>query len=58
MWVNMNRIYNKNFKISMNDSMGDVFEPKVKLLHQYDYGTTTTVALRSGKVFELKLKKN
>ncbi len=46
----------KNFKISMSNKVNEVFEPKVKILHNYDYGTTTTVQLRSGKLFELNLK--
>jgi len=46
----------KNIEIEMSDKVKDVFVPKLKILHQYDYGTTTTVALRSGKVFELNLK--
>jgi len=46
----------KNFKISMSNKVKEVFEPKVKILYQYDYGTTTTVQLRSGKVFKLNLK--
>jgi CRISPR/Cas system-associated protein Cas10 (large subunit of type III CRISPR-Cas system) len=46
----------KNFKIGMSNKVKEVFDPKVKILHQYDYGSTTTIALRSGKVFELNLK--
>jgi hypothetical protein len=48
--------HHKNIEVDMSDKVKDVFVPKVKILHQYDYGTTTTVALRSGKVFELNLK--
>ncbi|CAN5776799.1 hypothetical protein BH11BAC3_BH11BAC3_29950 [soil metagenome] len=46
----------KNFKINMGNKVKEVFGPKIKIWHQYDYGTTTTVALRSGKLFELNLK--
>jgi hypothetical protein len=46
----------KNFKISMSNTVADVFVPKVKIYHDYDYGSTTRVELKAGKVYSLHLK--
>jgi len=46
----------KNFKIKMKDRVEDVFRPKVKIYHDYDYGTTTRVFLNAKKQYKLDLK--
>lgn len=46
----------KNFKIKMKDRVEDVFQPKVKIYHDYDYGTTTRVFLSGKKQYQLDLK--
>jgi hypothetical protein len=46
----------KNFKIKMKDRVEDVFQPKVKIYHDYDYGTTTRVFLSAKKHYQLDLK--
>ena len=52
----MSSFEHKNFKIGMNNLVKDVFQPKIKILHHYDFGSTTSVALKSGKVVDLQLK--
>ena len=46
----------KSFKIKMKDRVEDVFRPKVKIYHDYDYGTTTRVFLKAHKQYQLILK--
>ena len=46
----------KNFKIKMSDTVTDIFVPKVKIYHDYDYGSTTRVELKAGKAYSLHLK--
>ena len=46
----------KNFKIKMKDLVEDVFQPKIKIFHDYDYGTTTRVFLNAKKQYLLNLK--
>lgn len=46
----------KNFKIKMKDLVDDVFQPKIKIYHDYDYGTTTRVFLNAKKQYQLNLK--
>jgi hypothetical protein len=46
----------KKFKIKMKDRVEDVFQPKVKIYHDYDYGTTTRVFLNAKKQYQLALK--
>jgi hypothetical protein len=46
----------KNFKIKMKDLVEDVFQPKIKIYHDYDYGTTTRVFLNAKKQYQLNLK--
>ncbi|KAF0237596.1 MAG: hypothetical protein FD181_1834 [Prolixibacteraceae bacterium] len=46
----------KNFKIKMKDKVEDVFLPKIKIYHDYDYGTTTRVFLNAKKQYQLNLK--
>jgi len=43
-------------KIPMNQYVGNVFEPKIKIYHNYDFGSTTRVYLKCIKVFSLNLK--
>ncbi len=48
----------KNFKIGMTNSIADILSPKVKIYHDYDYGSTTRVELRAAKTYALHLKEN
>ncbi len=48
----------KNFEPSMNSLVKDIFTAKIKLQHDYDYGTTTTVTLIARKQYELSLKED
>lgn len=48
----------KNFKVSMNYKVQDVFESGVKIFHDYDYGTTTRVFLKGLKHYQLNLKES
>ena len=48
----------KNFKVSMSHTIADVFAPKVKIYHDYDYGSTTRVQLKSAKSYALHLKES
>jgi hypothetical protein len=48
----------KNFKISMSNLVQEVFLPKIKIEHDYDFGTTTTVTLIARKHYQLNLKEN
>ena len=54
----MSNFGHKNFKINMSHTVRDVFIPKVKIYHDYDYGSTTRVDLKSTKTYELHLKEN
>jgi hypothetical protein len=46
----------KNFKIKMKDLVEDVFQPKIKIFHDYDFGTTTRVFLNAKKQYQLNLR--
>jgi len=48
----------KNFRIKMSDTIADIFVPKVKIYHDYDYGSTTRVELKAIKTYELHLKED
>ena len=48
----------KNFEISMTHKVVDVFESKVKIYHDYDYGSTTRVFLKGVNNYQLKLKED
>ncbi len=48
----------KNLKPSMNSLVQDIFVPKIKLLHDYDFGTTTTVTLIARSQYKLALNEN
>jgi hypothetical protein len=46
----------KNFKVSMSHKVEDVFETRIKIYHDYDYGDTTTVFLKGLKNYQLNSK--
>jgi hypothetical protein len=48
----------KDFKISATQKVSDVFESKVKIFHDYDYGSPTRVLLKGIKNYNLKLKED
>jgi hypothetical protein len=48
----------KNVAQPMDSLVKDIFMPKIKLKHDYDYGTTTTVTLIARKHYNLKLKED
>ena len=48
----------KTIKVKMSHKVKDVFEPKVKIYHDYDFGTTTRVFLKGLKHYQLNLKEN
>ena len=52
----MSAFGHKNFKVSMSQNVEDVFDPKVKIYHDYDFGTTTRVFLKGLKSYQLNLK--
>ena len=45
-----------NFKVSMRDKVEDVFQPRIKIYHDYDFGTTTRVFLKARKHYQLNLR--
>ena len=49
---------NKNSEIEMNYKVSKVFKPKIKIIHEYDFGTTTRVNLKALKHYQLNLKEN
>jgi hypothetical protein len=52
----MSEFGHKNFNIAMSHKVGNVFEPRVKIFHDYDFGTTTRVFLKGLKSYNLNLK--
>jgi hypothetical protein len=46
----------KNFKIAMSYRVEDVFQPRIKIYHDYDFGSTTRVYLKAHKHYQLNLK--
>ena len=54
----MSSFGHKNFKIRMSDSIANIFEPKIKIYHDYDFGSTTRVDLKTVKKYALHLKKD
>ncbi len=52
----MSEFEHKNFKISMEHRVEEVFQPRVKIFHDYDFGTTTRVFLKARKHYQLNLK--
>lgn len=45
----------KNNEVGMDERVEDVFQSRIKLFHDYDYGTTTRVFLNAHKHYHLKL---
>lgn len=52
----MSEFRHKNFKIKMKDLVEDIFQPRIKIFHDYDFGTTTRVLLKAHKQYQLSLK--
>lgn len=52
----MSGFKNKNFEISKNDLVANIFSPKVKVFYDYDYGDTTSLVLKAHKQYQLSLK--
>jgi len=46
----------KNLEIDMDDKVLKIFEPKIKIIHEYDYGSTTRLDLKALKLYQLNLK--
>lgn len=40
----------------MSHKVEDVFQPRIKIYHDYDFGTTTRVFLKARKHYQLNLK--
>jgi len=45
-------------EISMNSKVKEVFEPKLKIIYDYDFGTTTRLFLKGLKYYQLNETKN
>ena len=54
----MSAFGHKNFKVAMSHKVQDVFEPRVKIFHDYDFGTTTRVFLKGLKHYEMNMKES
>ena len=52
----MSAFGHKNFKVKMSHKVEDVFQPRIKIYHDYDFGTTTRVFLKARKQYKLNLK--
>lgn len=48
----------KDFKVSKNEFVGNVFEPKRKFTYHYDWGDTTSLNLKGLKRYNLNFKEN
>jgi hypothetical protein len=48
---------NNKIKVKKKALVEDVFQPKVKIYHDYDFGTTTRVFLNAKKQYQLNLEK-
>ncbi len=48
----------QDYKIKVTHKVSDVFETRVKIYHDYDYGDTTRIFLKGIKNYELKLKED
>jgi hypothetical protein len=48
----------KNFKVSMKHLVKDVFEPQIKIYHDYDYGSTTRIFLKGLMQYQLSIKQD
>ena len=47
----------RQYKVSKSHSVEDVFQPRVKIGYEYDYGSTTYLELKAGKQFMLPTQK-
>jgi hypothetical protein len=54
----MSAFGHKNFKISKSHLVEDVMEPRIKIFHDYDFGSTTRVYLKGLKQYYLNETKN
>lgn len=54
----MSAFGHKDFDISMTHKVEDVFTPRIKIYHDYDFGTTTRVFLKAMKHYQLDMKGN
>jgi len=54
----MSNFSHKNSEISLTQKVSDVFESKVKIQYDYDFGDTTRVFLKGIKNYNLKLKED
>jgi len=52
----MSEFGHKNFRISKRDRVEDIFAPRVKNFHDYDFGSTTRVFLKGLKSYRFSLK--
>lgn len=52
----MSAFGHKNFKVSMSHLVEDVMEPRIKIYHDYDFGSTTRVFLKGLKHYLLDEK--
>jgi hypothetical protein len=49
----MSAFGHKNFKVSKSHLVEDVMEPRIKIFHDYDFGSTTRVFLKGLKHYQL-----
>lgn len=54
----MSNFGHKNYKICTKEQVEDVFQSRVKIFHDYDYGTTTRVFLHARKHYLLNLSED
>ncbi|MDP3443585.1 MAG: hypothetical protein Q8T08_12070 [Ignavibacteria bacterium] len=52
----MSAFGHKNFRVSMSHLVEDVMEPRIKIFHDYDFGSTTRVFLKGLKHYRLDQK--
>lgn len=52
----MSEFGHKSSKVTMGQKVRDVFVPRIKIHHDYDFGTTTRVFLKGLKHYQLNLK--
>lgn len=53
----MSGFSHRQFKVSKSDFVEDVFQPRIKIGYEYDYGSATYVELKACKQFELPKQK-
>ena len=54
----MSEFGHKSSKVAMGQKVQDVFVPRIKIHHDYDFGTTTRVFLKGLKHYQLNLKES